>query len=125
MMAMRELSDDFKLSVRTIAEVSEALGTIIAQLGSDKSIRLKEKGKVKKPTRAALVSALILYLARLPKDEQRAMIAEGIAEVNRLLEHDSPQPLSGRNGSDAQIGRPLNPVTGDELPRPGRSRKSV
>lgn len=86
MTAMRELSDEFKLSVRTIAEVFQGLTMLVARLATDRAIRFRERGREKRPTRAAIVSALILWLDAQPHAEQRRVISEGMARLNRLLE---------------------------------------
>jgi hypothetical protein len=85
---MRELSDEFKLSVRSIFEVFEGLSNLVTRLARDRSIRLREGGKEKKPTRAAIVSALILWIAEQPEQQQMAIMAQAMDRLNALLGQD-------------------------------------
>jgi predicted DNA-binding transcriptional regulator YafY len=131
---MRELSDEFKLSVRSIYEVFETLSNLVTRLAGDRSIRLRENGKEKRPTRAAVVSALVVWLSEQTEAQQRAIVARGIASLNAMLEHDGPaefgaldnesgvatdtennSPVAGSGHAtqavrvDVDTGKPINP----------------
>jgi hypothetical protein len=78
----RDLDEDFKMNFRAIPETHEALGSIVARIGGDASIRFR--GRLR-PKRAQIANALFLYVASLPVDQQRAMVKAGIARLNELL----------------------------------------
>jgi hypothetical protein len=60
----------------------------------DRTIRLREKGKVKRPTRAAVVSALILWLNDQSTEKQKEIVAQGMGKLNALLAGEPPAPDS-------------------------------
>jgi hypothetical protein len=120
MIVMRELSDEFKLSVRSIFEVFEALSRVVTRLAGDRSIRFREKGKEKRPTRAAVVSALILWFAEQPEGQQRAVLVRGMDRLNELL--DSDQDGAG----EASSARRVDVKTGKIVdPKKGQGRKAT
>lgn len=94
MRPMRDLTDEFKLSVRSIGEVIEALGAIVNRLAVTRRIRFRGK----KPTRAAVVNAAVLYLESLAPPERERALAAGMERLERLLEVD---PTVGSNGEGA------------------------
>lgn len=114
MQVMRELSDEFKLSVRTIAEVFQGLTMLVARLASDRSIRFREKGKEKRPTRAAIVSALILWLDAQSDADQRRIVADGMRRLNDLLEFDEAQPFN-KKGDGSPVANPPVVARGEEV----------
>ena len=117
---MRELSDEFKLSVRTIAEVFQALAYQVARVASDRTVRFREKGKQKRPTRAAIVSALILWLEDQPMDVQRHVIASGLDKLNGLLDTDQPQTMT--KPLDLPVREmEFDPGTGTLTPKPTKA----
>lgn len=81
---MKDLTDEFKLSVRSAPEVFQALGSIVTRLAVTRRVRFRGK----KPTRAAVVNAALLYLDSLaPADWERAL-ADGMVRLERILESD-------------------------------------
>jgi len=97
MLRMRDLTDEFKLSVRSIGEVIEALGAIVNRLAVTRRLRFRGK----KPTRAAVVNAAVLYLESLAPPERERALAAGMERLERLLEVD---PTGGSNGEEAAAG---------------------
>lgn len=78
----KDLSDEFKLSVRSTSEVAEVLGVMAPRIAMDRSIRFRG---VKKPTRAAVVNALLLWAGDLPLPELRRVIGEGMNKLSAVL----------------------------------------
>lgn len=86
---MRDLSDEFKLSVRSIPEVYRALGEIVSQLAVGRRVRFRGK----KPTRAAVVNASLLYLDSLPAEEWERVLVIGLQRLEEILaSNESPGP---------------------------------
>ena len=83
----RDLEEDFKLFCRSTPEVFEALGTIVAKVAVDKSIRFK--GRLR-PKKAQVVNAILLYFETLPPEEQVAAIKDGMARLNAILRQPYP-----------------------------------
>lgn len=100
---MRELSDDFKLSVRSVAEVFAVLNDLDTRFGRSK--RVKFRGK--RMTREALVNAAVLHLGSLPAQEQEVALAGSVA---RLEAH-----LAETDGERAEAGRKFSAATGAHL----------
>jgi hypothetical protein len=110
---MRELSDDFKLSFRSIPEVYEAFGAMVARTATDPTIRFAgtKTQREKKAHRAALLNALILHLAELPQAEQRRAIARGMDLLNATLRGEPPPPIAPAGaGGIARAGRAARAV---------------
>lgn len=82
----RDLSDDFKLSFRSLSEVNEAFAGIVARAASDPKVRYRGR---RKANRAAVLNALILWLDALPRDQQMLVVGDGMRRLNALLLPDS------------------------------------
>lgn len=110
MEAMRELSDEFKLSVRSIGEVIQALQRMEADLLLDYSVRFIQKGIAKRPTQAAMVAAIILQIASRPPEERKRMIGEGMTILNTLLAGGDEGEGQGQasDGTATEAGHPLS-----------------
>ena len=82
MLVMRELSDKFKLSARSVGEVLEAINSMVS--------RARTTGEPvyhgKNLTREALVNAVILYVDSLPPREKVRAIVEGVRRLELILE---------------------------------------
>lgn len=101
MSAMRDLNDDYKISVRGIEEVEQALGMLVARVKADRKIRYKtHTSQPAKPGKAAVVNALILYVDGLPPAQQKQIIAAGLAVLDRCLAMDSPGGGESRKTDD-------------------------
>ena len=100
---MRDLSDEFKLSVRSIGPVFEALGTMVSRGVSDRTIRF---GGGRKPTRAAVVSGLILWAGAQPPEEQKRLMREALALLDQELarEDEAAAPPPPRDYQDVSGG---------------------
>ena len=85
---MKDLTDEFKLSVRSVAEVFAALGTMVHQLKANRRVRFRGK----KPTRAAVVNAALLYLESLPPEQWERALDQGLRRLEGILEADEPAP---------------------------------
>jgi len=79
---MRDLSDESKLSVRSIDEVFAVLDLLKSRAAGDRTIRYRDK---RRPGIAAIVNALILSLESRSEDEQRQVIRDGMNRLNLLL----------------------------------------
>lgn len=84
---MRDLSDDCKLSVRSIVEVYDVLADLELRVARDRSIRTR---KGRRPSRAAIINALVLWLSALPDAEQARIVAEGMTRLNAILAAPAP-----------------------------------
>jgi hypothetical protein len=121
MNCMRDLSDDYKISVRGIEEVDEALGTLVARLKADRKIRYKRHtAKPAKPGKAALVNALILWLNNQPVGEQKRIAMEGLASLDALLAMESPGGGSAQHGPEEEKGISIEKK--DEETKGGKNR---
>ncbi len=117
MPGMRDLSDEFKLSVRSIGEVFQALGAMVARLAIDRRVRFRGK----KPTRAAVINAAILYLDSLAPEEWERALAAGMRRLEELLESN------GSAGPDGGAPEPAPPkrvelTVEDATPPPASAR---
>ena len=81
---MRDLTDEFKLSVRSVAEVFAALNGMVTRLAVSRRLRFRGR----KPTRAAVVSAALLYLESLPPEEWERALACGLSRLEAILGDD-------------------------------------
>lgn len=114
-----EISDepgDFKLSVRMLAEPFQGLNVLKDLAALDRACYMWDgKQKMKKPTKAAIMSALVLWISRLPATEQRRIVADGMLDLNRLVKKDPPASSDKQEGGPAL---PRGPRKG--LPNPKR-----
>jgi hypothetical protein len=124
----RDLEDDFKMNFRAIPETHEAMASIMARVGGDKSIRFR--GRLR-PKRAQIANALFLYVASLPQEQQREMVKGGIALLNGLLRLPAESPQSekpaereagGEEGRDVEGGGRRLPGPPSVIP-PGSAAK--
>lgn len=142
MLAMnRELEDAYKLSVRSTPEVFEAFHSLVALVFRDRSVRFvgKAEGKTKRPTRAAVLNALMLFFDLLPNAEKKRCLVIGMDRLNRLLrgeriDQDELPPPDWRPGSARTFEGPApapsessqphgeQPVTRQKRPRRRRGR---
>jgi len=100
---MKDLTDEFKLSVRSVPEVFEALGTMVHRLKAGRQIKFRDK----KPTRAAVVNAALLYLASLPPEEWERALSTGLRRLEDVLtEGAAPAPAAA---AEAPAARPAAP----------------
>jgi hypothetical protein len=126
----RDLEDDFKMNFRAIPETHEAMASIMARVGGDKSIRFR--GRLR-PKRAQIANALFLYVASLPQEQQREMVKVGIDLLNGLLRLPAESPQSEKPSGRAE-GEGSKPLPGGgrvktvpestPAPKKGRGRKS-
>jgi hypothetical protein len=89
MTGMKDLSDDFKLSFRSTGEINEAFSGLVARTAKDPGIRYRGK----KPPRAAIINALVMWVTSLPRSEQRAIVAQGMELLNDHLDSDDEAPV--------------------------------
>lgn len=87
---MKDLTDEFKLSVRSVPEVFEALGTMVHRLKAGRQIKFRDK----KPTRAAVVNAALLYLASLPPEEWERALSTGLRQLEDVLAPEGAAPAA-------------------------------
>lgn len=118
MLAMRELTDEFKISARSIGEVTEIVAVLTTRAAMDPTIRFGGK----KPTRASVVNALLLWLDDQPGPEQKRIVREGMALLNRIL-GDEPAALTGPD-SDSKVSYAVDRVDADDGARARRRRKA-
>jgi hypothetical protein len=128
---MRELSDDFKLSYRSLPEVYEAFGSMVSRVASDPSIRFAgktKKGRDKRAHRAAFINALLLWLDAQPRPRQKEVIREGMELLNALLLLDAPSPEAPGAGRPEDPGEaaaegPRGGAYAADVPPPARGRR--
>lgn len=99
---MKDLTDEFKLSVRSAPEVFQALASIVTRLAVTRRVRFRGK----KPTRAAVVNAALLYLDSLPPADWERALAAGMARLERFLESDD---IPAETSAHAETGPPAAP----------------
>ena len=80
--AMKGLSDEYKLSYRSIAPVWEALNHLVSEVGTDKSIRYQRKHR---PKQAAVMNALICWLEAQPPERRKEIVRIGMSRLNDYL----------------------------------------
>ncbi len=116
---MRDLSDEFKLSVRSTGEVFQALGAIVSRLAVDRRVRFRGK----KPTRAAVVNAALLYLDSLPPEQWEQALAAGMRRLEELLESNGS---TGPDGTEPEAAPPKRvELTVEDATPPPPSAKPV
>jgi hypothetical protein len=81
---MRDLTDQYKVTVRTIREVDDAINAIVARVKNHMTWK-RTAGTQERPTKAAIVSALILFLDACDEAEQERILTEGLAMLDALL----------------------------------------
>jgi hypothetical protein len=86
---MRELSDNFKLSVRSLSQVFGVLNDLDSAFG--RTMAIKFRGK--RLTREAIVNAAILHLGSLGSAEQERALTAAIARLEAMLS-DDPAPAA-------------------------------
>lgn len=120
-------SDEYKLSARTLPEVAEALKRMVALFFRDKSVRLsRQDGTDKKLTQAAVLSATILWVDALEREEQKQVIAGGVAILNRLLDgRDMPGEAPGPGRSTSSAGGSFETGNKPVAPVPPSRKKSA
>lgn len=89
MCGMRDLNDKFKLSVRSIGEVMEAVAKLVARYKTTQ--RVLWRGKTL--TREALVNAAILHLEGLPQDQQEKALAAALSRLEKILQSEPGETL--------------------------------
>ena len=102
---MRDMTDEFKLSVRSIAEVFQALGGMVTRLAVTRRVRFRGK----KPTRAAVVNAALLYLDSLPQAEWEKALSIGMRRLEEMLASDPMDEVPTAPAEEA--GTPPKRVT--------------
>jgi hypothetical protein len=121
MEASRELSDDFKLSARSIEEVEGLLLGLEKLIKSDKSIRYLGGRGLKKPTRASILNALLFWLDAQPPAVQRRIVLDGMGRLNAVLSGQPPPAIEAASfspGADFPDGLVAHDEAGErESPR--------
>lgn len=103
----RELSDKFKISVRSVGEVVEIFGGIVSRL------RTKETQFMgKRVTREAVASALFLYLGTLSESEQERVVEIGLGELERMLKGEDPATRAVTGPAEEAPVKPIVRPTG-------------
>lgn len=113
MWRMRDLTDEFKLSARSTPEVFLLLGQMVDRLKADRRVRFRGK----KPTRAALVNAALLYLDTLPQAEWEKALQVGLTRLERILAEDEPTAATGTESAEAPAAAVAAP---EAAPAPAR-----
>jgi len=116
---VRDLTDEFKLSVRSIGEVFQALNAMVSRLAVNRRVRFRGK----KPTRAAAVNAALLYLDSLPPEQWEQALAAGMRRLEQLLEANGP---TGPDGTEPEPAPPKRvELTVEDATPPPASAKPV
>ena len=103
---MRELTDKFKLSFRSVGEVVELVSSMV--------LRLRTRGLIYGPDDRALSrevfgNAVFIWLSGQPVDIQERVVREGLAVLGGLVEGvASPSSVSPRPADGAAL--PISPV---------------
>lgn len=93
---MRDLGDEYKLSFRSIDEVYSAFRQVENHVVGDRAIRLEAGGRPgRRPSRAAILNALILWLHARPVAQQRHVVAEGMERLNMILAFEGEPARAG------------------------------
>ncbi len=104
---LRELSDKFKISARSLGEVAEAINTMVSRFRTTGDVTYLEKNL----TREALINAAILYVDSLPHPQKAEAIREGIGRLEALLREDGrgdalqPEPTPRKTGKTRVLKR--------------------
>lgn len=106
MLAMRDLTDQFKLSVRSTGEIFEIVGAMVSRLRTTGDIRFRGKNV----TREALVNAALLYLDQLPHEQKVAALDAGMKRLEGILWEAGDPPIESVPESPASDFRPIGPT---------------
>ncbi len=134
---MKDLTDEFKLSARSTADVFVLLGRMVDRLKADRRVRFRGK----KPTRASVVNAALLYLDSLPPAQWEEALAVGFRRLEEILAEDSgtsaasvpdePAPAAATASKEVagakRVGLTVEDVSGEAAPQKpaGHKRKRV
>jgi hypothetical protein len=88
MICMRDLTDEYKLSVRSAGEVFEAVTAMVSRFRTTGEVQFR--GKL---TREALVNAVLLHLEALPHAEKVRVLRDGMQRLEAIL-NDEPLRVS-------------------------------
>jgi len=122
--SMRDMTDEFKLSVRSIAEVFQALGGMVTRLAVTRRVRFRGK----KPTRAAVVNAALLYLDSLPPEQWEQALSIGMRRLEQILASDpteevKPAPTEEASAPPKRVTLDVEDVTTPASGKPVRRIK--
>lgn len=117
MLCMKELTDKFKLSVRSTGEVHEALNALVTRFRTTGEVSFR--GKL---TREAVVNAAILFLDALPAPDKAQALKAGLARLEAILEGADvaslPAPSLPAPSPDAiDYAESIPPQTGRRIPK--------
>lgn len=85
---MKDFTDDYKLSVRSLEEVDailRLLGSVAAPIRYRKFQRRSSK-----TTKMSIVNALLVWVAALPREEQFRVLREGHELLDKILAGENP-----------------------------------
>jgi hypothetical protein len=119
---MKDLTDEFKLSVRSTPEVFEALGAMVHRLRAGRKLKFRDK----KPTRAAVVNASLLYLFSLPPEEWERALGVGLSRLEAALQSEetaAPAPEPTKALVPKRVRRKVEDVSPPPKTKPTAQRK--
>jgi hypothetical protein len=94
MICMRDLTDEYKLSVRSAGEVFEAVTAMVSRFRTTGEVQFR--GKL---TREALVNAVLLHLEALPHAEKVRVLRDGMRRLEAIL-NDEPTKITAEETSE-------------------------
>lgn len=102
---MKSLPDSDKQTFRALFETMEAIKQIELLVSGDRSIKYNGR---KRPHKAAIYNAILLWLARQPAEVQRQVVGEGMKLVNTFMD---------AGGQNLEIGEQKSVVPQDPKTR--------
>ena len=92
--AMREIFTEVMMTIRVPFEADDAVLHAQGIVKRDRSIRIIHSGGIKRPTRAAIVAAILLEFAGKSDEEQLNICRSGIDRLNAMIEErPAPAPV--------------------------------
>ena len=91
---MKSLPDSDKQTFRALFETMNAIKKVEFVISGDRTIRYLG---TRRPHRASIYNAVVLWLAEQPEETQRDVIREGMKRVNQVMD--------GMPDADLEIGK--------------------
>lgn len=113
----RDISKEYTLSARLPWECNELLNNEETRTAKEKRFwQTMLNGRKKRPTRAAVVAAVLLWYQRQTEQEKEAILLEGIDTLNAMIEEREPP-------SRERESKPIDMIDVDAL-RPKKGRRA-
>jgi hypothetical protein len=88
---MRRIFDETALMATVPQEVTEAIDREALRVKNVVALKMIYDGREKRPTKATILSAIVLHYRSLPQAQRDQILSEGVETLRNMMEEREPE----------------------------------